>query len=43
MDIMEMFNDMPLVSVLMFQHDAFDSHPEDIVAGLLQQVHRQEG
>lgn len=41
MDIMEMFNDMPLVSVLMFQQHAYDSHPEDIVADLLQQVHRK--
>lgn len=39
MDIMEMFNDMPLVSVLMFQQHAYDCHPEDIVADLLQQVH----
>lgn len=41
MDIMEMFNDMPLVSVLMFQKDAWDKHPEDIVANLLQQVQKQ--
>ncbi|MCA9902066.1 MAG: glycoside hydrolase family 3 C-terminal domain-containing protein [Anaerolineales bacterium] len=39
MDIMEMFSDMPLVSVLMFQKDALPVHPEDMVAGLLQQVH----
>lgn len=39
MDIMEMFNDMPLVSVLMFQARSLPAHPEDIVAGLLQQVH----
>ncbi len=39
MDIMEMFNDMPLVSVLMFQASSLPHHPEDIVAGLLQQVH----
>jgi len=39
MDIMEMFNDMPLVSVLMFQQEALPVHPEDMVAGLLQQVH----
>jgi beta-glucosidase len=42
MDIMGMFNDMPLVSVLMFQQDAYDNHPEDIVADLLEQVHRKE-
>ncbi|MCB9423423.1 MAG: glycoside hydrolase family 3 C-terminal domain-containing protein [Ardenticatenaceae bacterium] len=40
MDIMEMFNDMPLVSVLMFQANALPMHPEDMVAGLLQQVHK---
>jgi beta-glucosidase len=39
MDIMEMFSDMPLVSVLMFQQDALPMHPEDLVAGLLAQVH----
>jgi beta-glucosidase len=42
MDIMEMFNDMPLVSVLMFQRHALSEHPEDIVAGLLEQVHQTE-
>jgi len=41
MDIMEMFSDMPLVSVLMFQQQALPIHPEDMVAGLLQQVHSQ--
>ncbi len=39
MDIMEMFSDMPLVSVLMFQAGSLPMHPEEIVAGLLQQVH----
>ncbi|MCA9976419.1 MAG: glycoside hydrolase family 3 C-terminal domain-containing protein, partial [Anaerolineales bacterium] len=39
MDVMEMFSDMPLVSVLMFQQHALPMHPEDMVAGLLQQVH----
>ena len=39
MDIMEMFSDMPLVSVLMFQKDALPMHPEDMIAGLLQQAH----
>lgn len=38
MDIMEMFNDMPLVSVLMFQKNSWSTHPEDMVAGLLEQV-----
>jgi len=35
MDIMEMFNDMPLVSGLLFMKDAWDKHPEDIVEELL--------
>ncbi|MCB8943360.1 MAG: glycoside hydrolase family 3 C-terminal domain-containing protein [Ardenticatenaceae bacterium] len=39
MDIMEMFSEMPLVSVLMFQKQAFGKHPEDMVAGFLQQAH----
>ena len=39
MDIMDMFNDMPLVSVLMFQQRSLSKHPEDLVADLLQQVH----
>jgi beta-glucosidase len=38
-DIMQMMNDMPLFSVLMFQKDALPMPPEEIVAGLLQQVH----
>ena len=42
MDIMEMFSDMPLVSVLMFQQNSLPNHPEDIVAGLLAQVHNQD-
>ena len=39
MDIMEMFNDMPLVSVLMFQQGALTMPAEDMVNGLLMQVH----
>jgi beta-glucosidase len=39
MDIMEMFSDMPLVSVLMFQQSALPMPAEDIVAGFLAQVH----
>lgn len=39
LDIMDMFNDMPLVSVLMFQQHQLPAHPEDIVAGLLAQAH----
>ena len=41
MDIMEMFNDMPLVSGLLFQKDAWDKHPEDMIEELLQQVHKE--
>jgi beta-glucosidase len=40
LDIMDMFNDMPLVSVLMFQKGAWEIHPDDLVSELLQQVHR---
>ena len=39
MDIMEMFNDMPVVSVLMFQQDSLPMPAEEMVAGFLQQVH----
>ncbi len=39
MDIMEMFNDMPMVSVLMFLQNGLPAHPEDMVADLLTQVH----
>jgi beta-glucosidase len=42
MDIMDMMNDMPLVSVLMFQQTAFPMHPEEIVEGLLMQVHNMD-
>ena len=31
--------DMPLISVMMWQQAAFAEHPEDIVSGLLKQVH----
>lgn len=41
-DVMEMMNDMPLVSVLMFMASALPVHPEDMVAGLLKQVHGME-
>ena len=40
MDIMEMFNEMPVISVLLFQPDAWSKHPEEIVADLLQQAHQ---
>lgn len=42
MDIMEMFNEMPVVSVMLFQKEAWSEHPEDIVADLLAQARRQD-
>jgi beta-glucosidase len=42
MDIMDMFNDMPLLSVLMFQKNAWDIDPEGLVKKLLQQVRNRE-
>ena len=42
MDIMDMLNDMPLFSVLMFQQSALPLHPEDIVEVLLKQAHSLE-
>ena len=42
MDIMEMYKEMPAVSAMMFQRHVWSEHPEDIVADLLAQVHRQE-
>jgi len=39
MDIMDMMNDMPVVSVLLFQQAALPMPAEDIVNGLLMQVH----
>ena len=41
LDIMDMIGDMPLVSVLMWQQSALPMHPEDLVDGLLTQVHGQ--
>lgn len=41
MDFMEMLGDMPLLSVLMWQQGALSVHPEDLVGGLLAQVHGQ--
>jgi beta-glucosidase len=38
----EMYFDMPLVSVLMFQADELPEHPEDIVTDMLQQVHNMK-
>ncbi|MBL0344277.1 glycoside hydrolase family 3 C-terminal domain-containing protein [Candidatus Villigracilis affinis] len=42
MDIMDMMNDMPLVSVLMFQQGALPMPAEEMVAGLLMQAHKME-
>lgn len=39
MDIMDMMNDMPLVSVLMFQQSELPMPAEDMLAGFLRQVH----
>ena len=39
MDIMDMMLDMPLVSVLMFLQGSFTMPAEEIVDGLLTQVH----
>jgi len=41
LDYMDMIGDMPLLSVLMWQQDALPMHPEDLVDGLLAQVHGQ--
>jgi len=41
-DLLEMFDEMPLVSVLMFQKDALPMYPEGMVDGWLKQVHRME-
>jgi beta-glucosidase len=41
MDMMDMMGDMPLMSVLMWQQAALPVHPEDLVDGLLAQVHEQ--
>ena len=42
MDIMDMMNDMPLVSVLMFQQGALTMPAEEMVDGLLMQVHSMD-
>jgi beta-glucosidase len=41
MDIMDTMGDMPPVSVLMWLQSALPMHPEDLVDGLLTQVHGQ--
>ncbi|MCO5185827.1 MAG: glycoside hydrolase family 3 C-terminal domain-containing protein [Anaerolineae bacterium] len=40
MDLMMGFSDMPLVSVMLWQADSFDKHPEDLVDDLLKQVYQ---
>jgi beta-glucosidase len=42
MDIMDMFKDMPLVSVLLFQQGELSQPAEEIVDGLLAQVHSRD-
>jgi beta-glucosidase len=42
MDIMEMINDMPLYSVLMFQPEAMPMSPDEVVDFLLQQAYSIE-
>jgi beta-glucosidase len=42
MDIMDMFQDMPLVSVLMFQQSAWPRPAEDLVNDMLTQVHKMK-
>jgi beta-glucosidase len=42
MDIMDMMNDMPLVSVLMFQQGALTMPADEMVDGLLMQVHNMD-
>jgi beta-glucosidase len=40
MNVTDMINDMPLVSVLMFQQGALSMHPEEMVESLLMQVEK---
>jgi hypothetical protein len=42
MGIMEMMNDMPLISVLMFFPGAMQKAPDEMVDELLLQVHSQD-
>jgi len=41
-DIMDMMNDMPVLSVLMFQQKSLPVPPEEMVEGLLRQAHSME-
>ncbi|MCB9452462.1 MAG: hypothetical protein H6672_13575 [Anaerolineaceae bacterium] len=40
--LMEMFNAMPVVSVLLFQPDAWPKHPEEPIGDLLAEVHHRK-
>ena len=42
MESLEMAFEMPLLNLLMFQQNALTMSPEDIINGLLQQVHTME-
>jgi hypothetical protein len=42
MDIMDMMKDMPLISVMMFMQQGLPMPAEDMVAGLLKQVHSMD-
>jgi len=42
MDVMDMFNDMPLISVLMFQQSALPMPAEEMVAGFLANAYKVE-
>ncbi len=40
MNVMAMFGDMPLVSVLLWMQEGLEKHPEDLLADLLTQAHK---
>ena len=42
MNMMDMFMDMPILSVLMFQQEALTMPADEMVDGLLAQVHGQQ-
>jgi len=42
MDVLDMFGDMPLVSVLLFIQEQLNEPAEDLVAGLLAEVHQKK-
>ncbi len=41
-DVMDMVNEMPLLSVLMFREKEWPVHPEDMVESMLRQVHHMD-